>query len=208
MKIVYDGGAVSGQWHGEAPTALVLAHGAGGSMHTPQLKAIADGLVPHAISTLRFNFPYAEAGRRAPDRAAVLEACYRAVAAHAAERCDRVFLGGRSMGGRMASHIVAQGTPADGLVFLAYPLHAPATPEKLRDEHLYRIGVPMLFVQGTRDTFARRDLFDAVVARLPNATVHTIEGADHGHKVAGRAPRDVNDEIVDVVANWITRVKR
>jgi predicted alpha/beta-hydrolase family hydrolase len=203
MKIAWDGGEVSAVRDGDSDTVLVLAHGAGGNMHTPQLKAVAEALAARDISVLRFNFPYAEAKKRAPDRTPNLEACWRAIAAEARKGARRLFLGGRSMGGRIASHIVAQGEPADGLVFLAYPLHPPGKPERMRDEHLYGIDAPMLFVQGTRDSFARADLFDAVVKRLPRATVHAIENGDHGHKVSGRAPAAVSAEIANAVADWI-----
>src|SRR5207249_12263869 len=97
---------------------------------------------------------------------------------------------------RIASHIVAGGFPAAGLAFQSYPLHPPGKPERLRDAHLHRIAVPMLFVSGTRDPFASGDLLDRTVASLPSATLHRIEGADHGMKVKGRPPSDVIAEVV------------
>jgi len=204
MKISTPGGDVSAEWTGDGDTVLVLAHGAGGTLHTPQLVSLARALATRGISVMRFNFNYAEAGKRAPDRTAVVEACWRAILPEARARAKRLFVGGRSMGGRIASHVVAQGEPCDGLVFLAYPLHAPATPEKLRDEHLYTIDAPMLFVQGTRDAFAKPDLFAGVIERLgARATVHAIEGGDHSHKVKGRTAADVEVEIVSAITAFI-----
>lgn len=206
--IAWEGGTVGAAWVDPSPgrPLVVLAHGAGGTMHTPQLKRVAEHLAGRGIGSLRFNFPYAEAKRKAPDRQPLLEACYRAAAERARERADLVFLGGRSMGGRIASHIVATGEPCAGLVFLAYPLHPPGKPERLRDEHLYGIDVPMLFVQGTRDSFARGDLLSATLVRLPRAKLHALEGGDHGHKVAGRPPAEVDAEIADAVAGWVDSV--
>lgn len=187
-----------------APRAtFVLAHGAGGDMNHPQLAAFASGLAGRGIAVVRFNFPYREAGRRAPDRPDKLEACYWAVAKEAGETAERLFLGGGSMGGRIASHIVADGFPAAGLVFQSYPLHPPGKPERRRDEHLARIGVPMLFIWGTKDAFATGDLLPRTIETLPNATLHRIEGGDHGLKVRGRTPTDVVDEVVRVIADWI-----
>jgi hypothetical protein len=108
------------------------------------------------------------------------------------------------MGGRIGSHIVAAGEPADGLVFLAYPLHPPGKPEKLRDAHLYELSAPMLFIQGTRDPFAQRDLLEATVARTKDSTLHWVDGGDHSHKVSGRTTADVTAELIGVVARWIS----
>jgi predicted alpha/beta-hydrolase family hydrolase len=207
-SITWNDSAVSAAWHHPARGGvyLVLAHGAGGTMHTPDLAAYADALVTRGIGAVRFNFPYAEARRRAPDRQAVLETCYRAVAAQVASRAERLFLGGRSMGGRIASHIVASGTPAAGLVFLSYPLHPPGQPDRLRDAHLYTIALPMLFMQGTRDAFARPDLLQRTLARLPTATWHAVDGADHALRVRGRAPDDLIAELAKTTADWMARI--
>jgi hypothetical protein len=117
-----------------------------------------------------------------------------------------LILGGRSMGGRIASQIAADSPPSAlaGLVFLAYPLHPPGRPDKLRDAHLPRIQVPMLFLSGTRDTFARQDLLESSLARLPRAQIFWIEGADHSFKVPGRPPADINDLVVEQVARFLT----
>jgi len=181
----------------------VLGHGAGGNLHTPGLAAFAEALGDRGIGTVRFNFPYAEVKRKIPDPRPRLEACYRAVAARVAERADRLFLGGRSMGGRIASYVVAAGYPAAGMVFLSYPLHPPGKPEQLRDAHLPKITVPMLFIQGSRDNFAQPDLLAATIRRLPAAMLHSVEGGDHSLTVRGRKADEVTREVVDVTVKWM-----
>lgn len=202
----WEGGTVAGSWHpAPKPAAgvLVLAHGAGNNKDNSLLVAVGEALASRGISVLRFNFPYMEAGRKAPDPGPRLESCYRSVAAYAAGRHERVFLGGKSLGGRIASQIVAQGTPVSGLVFLGYPLHPPGRPERLRDEHLAAIDVPMLFCQGTRDPFADSDLLRSTLDRLPTATLVPIEGGDHSLRVRGRPESDVYGEISEVVAKFV-----
>jgi uncharacterized protein len=199
---------VSAAWHHPAHgrVYLVLGHGAGGTLDTPDLVTYADELAQRDIGAVRFNFLYSEERRKAPDRQTVLEDCYRAVADQVGRRAQTVFLGGRSMGGRIASHIVASGTSAAGLVFLSYPLHPPGQPDRLRDKHLYTIKIPMLFLQGTRDAFARPDLLQRTLARLPTATLHAVDGADHSLRVRGRAPNDLIAELANATAEWIKRV--
>lgn len=204
MRFDTEAGALSGAWHhpSEGSTYLVLAHGAGGTMDTPSMVAFADAIAARGLGAVRFNFMYSQAGKKSPDRTAVLEACYRDVADAVAKHAERVLLGGRSMGGRIGSHLVAQGYPAAGLVFLAYPLHPPGKPEAIRDAHLYDIAVPMLFLQGTKDPFSQPQLLARTIERLPTATLHPIEGGDHSHKVRGRAPADVLTELVDATIEW------
>ena len=201
----WEGGTISGAWHHpkQGGDYLILGHGAGGDMDTPQLRAYADLIAARDLGAVRFNFAYAEAGKKSPDKADKAEACYRAVASEVAKRATRLFIGGRSFGGRIGSHIVAQGFPAAGLVFLAYPLHPPGKPERLRDEHLKQIAVPMLFLQGTRDPFARPDLLEKTIASLPTATLHSVENGDHSHKVPGRSAADVTSELVDATFDWL-----
>lgn len=201
----WDGGTVSGVWHHPVggATYLVLGHGAGGNLHTPALARFAEALSAHGIGVVRFNFPYAEAGRKAPDKQKTLETCYRAVASDVAKRAQRLFLGGRSMGGRIASHVVADGLAAAGLIFFSYPLHPPGQPERLRDAHLAKITVPMLFIQGSRDAFARPDLLSSTIKKLPTATLQVVEGADHGLTVRGRPAEDVIGELVDTTVSWV-----
>jgi predicted alpha/beta-hydrolase family hydrolase len=204
----WDGGTVSGAW--DHPKAgrdyLLLGHGAGGTLHTPQLKSYAERIAARGLGAVRFNFAYAEAKKKAPDRTDKLEACYRSVANAVAARAKRVFVGGRSMGGRIGSHIVAQGFPAAGLVFLAYPLHPPGKPERIRDEHLKTISAPMLFIQGTRDPFAKPELLDKTIAALPSATLHRVQDGDHSHKVPGRPAADVMDELVEATFDWLATI--
>jgi predicted alpha/beta-hydrolase family hydrolase len=195
----------------DAVALLVLGHGAGSPMKAPLLAGFCEAIAGLGVATLRFDFPYMREGRKAPDRAPVLVETYRAVFAEAQRRADGlpVLAGGRSMGGRMASMAVAEGMPAAGLVFLAYPLHPPGRPEKIRAAHLYEIEVPMLFVQGTRDAFARPDLLAAVLERLGSrAELVAIEGGDHGFKVAGgqRDPRRIGQSLAAPVATFVRRV--
>lgn len=201
----WEGTGLSVAWDHPAKggTYLLLAHGAGGNLHTPGLAAYARALAASGIGAVRFNFPYAEAGRRVPDRQPTLERCYADVAAHVRPRIPRLFLGGRSMGGRIASHVVASGVAASGLVFLSYPLHPPGRPDRLRAAHLPKIGVPMLFLHGTRDAFADPTLLRRVLDGLPTATLHDLEGADHGLTVRNRPAADVIGELVDVTVRWI-----
>ena len=171
------------------PTAtLVVAHGAGAGMDHPFLAGFSRALNELGIATLRFNFPYREAGRKFPDRPPAAIAAWRAAMAEAAARSggEPVWAGGKSFGGRMASMAVAEGMPAAGLVYLGYPLHPPGKPDKVRDEHLYGLTLPMLFLQGTRDPFATPELLEAVVARIgPSATLEWRDGGGHTFEVKG-----------------------
>jgi len=170
---------------------LVLAHGAGGDMGTKFLEGFAGGISAAGVSCLRFNFPYAEAGRRGPDREPALRDAWAAAFERAASIGGPVWAGGKSLGGRIASMMAADGElPTEGLVFVGYPLHPPGKPERIRDQHLDRIEVPMLFIQGTADPFARWGLLEKVVGRLGDrATLHPVEGGDHSFRARGR-PRD------------------
>jgi predicted alpha/beta-hydrolase family hydrolase len=204
----WDGREVSGAWHRSTSSgkALLLAHGAGYNMNTRLLIDIADALAERGVNVLRFNFPYTEAGRRAPDPQPRLEQCYTAVAWAAAEEFPRPVLGGKSMGGRIASHIVANGFSAGGLVFLGYPLHPVGKPERIRNAHLKDIDVPMLFLQGTRDPFATPELLHETVESLRKATLVEIEGGDHSFKLAGRTTQDVNAELIEAIARFLVEI--
>ena len=167
---------------------LVVAHGAGAGMEHPFMSGFTRALNDDGVATLRFNFPYREAGRKFPDRPPAAIAAWRAAmdAARSRSEGEPLWAAGKSFGGRMASMAVAEGMPASGLVYLGYPLHPPGKPEKLRDEHLYGLELPMLFLQGTRDTFATPELLEGVVSRVgPIATLHGCEGGDHSFAVAG-----------------------
>jgi uncharacterized protein len=205
------GADASASVHGQGATVVVLGHGAGGTRRTPMLVALAEALAGSGRAAVLYNFPYAEKGRRSPDPAAVLEATTRAAAALALEASGaaRIVHGGRSMGGRIASQVVAAGERADGLAFLAYPLHPPGQFERRREAHLPSIEAPMLFVQGTRDAFAREDLLLALLERLgPRAELHRVAEADHSFAVlrrSGRAPKDVLGEVRDALLAWLER---
>src|SRR5919106_6624467 len=168
LEIDTPKGPVSATLTGSGKTApiLVLAHGAGGGVDDPLLAGFAEGLSAEGISCLRFNFPYRELGKRAPDPEPVLRGAWEAAFALGAEMGSPVWVGGKSMGGRIASMAVADGLPAAGLVFLGYPLHPPGKPDRIRDEHLYRIAVPMLFLQGTSDSFATPATLRPVLDRI------------------------------------------
>jgi hypothetical protein len=209
IEIPTEHGAVSASVHGEGKTVLALGHGAGGDRRTGLLLRLADTLAEGGRRVVLHNFPYTEARRRVPDKPAVLEATIRAVATHARKGlgASKLVLGGKSMGGRIASQAVAQGLAAEGLVFLGYPLHPPGRFDTLRDRHLAAITAPMLFVQGTRDAFARADLLAAVLGGLADrATLHSIEDGDHSFAVprrTGRAPAQVEAEVAAAITSWL-----
>jgi predicted alpha/beta-hydrolase family hydrolase len=209
QELRVPGADASAAVHGRGATVVVLGHGAGGTRRTPMLVALAETLAGSGRAAVLYNFPYAERGRRSPDPPAVLEATARAAAALAldATGATRIVHGGRSMGGRIASQVVAAGERADGLAFLAYPLHPPGQFERRREAHLPSIEVPMLFVQGTRDAFAREDLLLALIERLgPRAALHRVADADHSFGVlkrSGRTPQDVLAEVRDALLGWL-----
>jgi hypothetical protein len=189
-------------------TLFVCAHGAGGHMNDSGMLKLAEQLRGRGMDVVRFNFLYREKGARAPDPMPRLMACFAAVASHARReiRADLCIIGGRSMGGRAASMLAAEGFPCDALLLLAYPLHPAGKPEQLRDTHLARVTVPVLCLNGTRDSLCRRDLMDKVVAGLPGTwTMHWLEGADHGFHVlraSGRSDGGVLNEIGEVSQRW------
>jgi predicted alpha/beta-hydrolase family hydrolase len=162
-------------------------------MDSPFLAGFTRAVNEAGIATLRFNFVYSERGRRAPDSESKLRAAWVAAFDEAGVRAPgvRVFAGGKSLGGRIASMGVADDElAAAGLVFLGYPLHPPGKPDRVRDEHLYRIEAPMLFLQGTADPFARSEVLEPVLRRLGRrAEYHPIDGGDHSFRVRG-AKRD------------------
>jgi predicted alpha/beta-hydrolase family hydrolase len=173
-----------------ADRAVLLAHGAGADMHAAALTAVADALADVQIPSLRFDFPYRRAGRRAPDRPPVLLAAAREAAADLAQRSrvplHRLVLGGRSMGGRICSMVAADEIdplPAFGLALLGYPLHPPGKPDALRVEHFPRMTMPVLFVSGTRDAFATPDELTRHAKKVKGAVMFSwIETGDHGFK--------------------------
>ncbi len=193
----------------DARAVLVLAHGAGAGQHHPFMTTVAQGLARHAVTTVTFDFPYVHEGRRLPDKAPVLEACFAAVAGAVARESATGhlprFVGGKSMGGRMATHLAAaHAVDARGVVALGYPLHPPGRPERLRTAHLAGITWPLLVVQGSRDAFGTpEELRPALAAVRGPLTLHLIEGGNHAFAVRGRAAGAVLDEVVATVARWI-----
>ena len=197
-----------------ADRAVLLAHGAGSDMHAATLEHVADALAAVKVPSLRFNYPYRDAGRKSPDRAAVLDAATREAAAELARVTklspERLVLGGRSMGGRYCSLVVGDDqdpVPALGLLLLGYPLHAAGKPDQPRIEHFPRLRVPCLFVSGTRDSLASHDaLTTAVKAIKGPVTMHWLESADHGYrpkKSSGRTADEVAAEVSDVSVRWV-----
>lgn len=192
--------------------AFVLAHGAGGHRADRGMNALADAFRSVGLDTIRFNFPYRERGSGRPDPMPLLKETIAAVAERARTELSprRLLLGGRSMGGRAASMLAADGFPCDGLLLLAYPLHPAGQPQKLRDAHLAAIRVPVLCFNGTRDTLCRQDLMDDVVSRLPRSwTMAWLEGADHSFHVlksSGRTDSEVLDEIAQRTVAWARSV--
>jgi len=192
---------------------LILAHGAGAGHDSTFMVSYAGALSARGITTVTFNFPYTQRGRRLPDAAATLEACWRATIAAVRERAGaaaRIVAGGKSMGGRIASQVAADDVTAAnlaGLVFLGYPLHPPGGAERRRTAHWAQVRLPALFVQGSRDTFGSPDELRANLSTFGGtATVIVVEGGDHSFKVtraAGRPQDSVHADIQDAIANWI-----
>jgi predicted alpha/beta-hydrolase family hydrolase len=192
-----------------ARALMVLAHGAGAGQRHPLMVATANGLASRAIEVVTFDFPYMHARRGAPDKAPVLEHAFRAAidASRALEGLGRarLFIGGKSMGGRMATHLGAQGVDGlMGIVVLGYPLHPPGQPNKLRVDHLPAIAPPLLVVQGERDAFGSpAELEPHLKTMKAPVTVHAIAGADHSLSVRGKRGPDVFESMIDVVAEWV-----
>lgn len=197
-----------------ARVIYVLGHGAGAGMRHPFLETVAVKLGQRGIATFRYQFPYMEAGRKSPDTQRVLEATTRAAMAAAAHHVPDLPLvaGGKSLGGRISSHVAATDPPPGlrGLIFLGFPLHAPKRPDTKRAEHLERVTVPMLFVQGSRDDLADLDLLMPIVRRLGvGATLHVVEGGDHSFNVSKRSGTTIEavlERISDAVSIWTERL--
>ena len=196
-----------------AIACLVLGHGAGAGMGHPFMEAAAQGLAERKIATFRYQFPYMESGRRAPDSPKVLLATIRnaVVKARRSVRGLPLFAGGKSMGGRMTTLAAAQ-EPLDGvkgLVFHGFPLHAPAKRGNERAAHLVNLKIPMLFVQGTRDKLCDLELLAPVLKALGRrAKLHLVDGADHGFHVpkrSGRTDAEALAELVHVTAAWVRK---
>jgi predicted alpha/beta-hydrolase family hydrolase len=195
-------------------SCLVLAHGAGAGQRHPFMTTMAQGLSARGIDVVTFNFLYMEQRRRVPDRMPQLVACYRAVTDAArkeiASARERLFIGGKSMGGRAATHVAAEDSSLaiEGIVLLGYPLHPPGRPDQLRDTHLPAVERPMLFVQGSRDTFGTPTELKPILASLtPLPKLHTVDGGDHSFKIAGRDAKarqaEVYRDVQATIVEWI-----
>lgn len=209
LRIETPAGAVSALWSGPegAEWALVYAPGAGSNLSDPFGAWAAEALAREGIGCLRFQFPYSEAGRGAPDRPAVLESVWRAVLSAARPSAGRIVAGGRSMGGRIASQVVADGEDVAALALFAYPLHPPGRPEQRRDAHLPRVAVPTLFCSGDRDTFATVDELRDAIVTMQDGRLRVLAGADHGFaalKSSGRTREDVWAEAVAALLEMMT----
>jgi uncharacterized protein len=192
---------------------LLLGHGAGADQMSEFMVNFAEGLAARGVDVVTFNFLYPEQGRKAPDRQEKLEACFRAVIGQVRDnlRGNKLFIGGKSMGGRIASQIAAAGVDdLRGLTFLGYPLHPPGKPEQSRAEHLSRIRKAMLFVQGERDTFGTADELSPLIKRLkPGAQLYTIAGGDHSFKVPKKLnipQEEIYQAAQDEISRWLKRI--
>ena len=194
---------------------LILGHGAGASQTSSFMTSFASGLADRGIDAITFNFLYSEQGRRLPDPNDRLEACWCAMIEAVRERLDagedRLAIGGKSMGGRIASQVAATGIAGlAGLVFLGYPLHPPGKPDRFRSAHLPDVKAPMLFVQGSRDAFGTPDELRPIIAPLePPADLYIVEGGDHSFKVrkgAAVSQDHVHGAIQDHIAAWLRKI--
>ena len=195
-----------------AGVTLILGHGAGANQASSFIVSFATALAARGIETVSFNFLYSEQGRRVPDPGPKLEACYRAVIEAVRNRKGRhggkLAIGGKSMGGRIASQVAAAGVGGiAGLVYLGYPLHAPGRPDRMRAAHLSKVGAPMLFVQGSRDAFGTPEELRPVIEQIrPQPELYVVEGGDHSFTVlkkSGFTQEAVNRTILDKVAGWL-----
>ena len=211
-SLVYASAAPAG------PT-LILAHGAGAGQRSPFMVEFARGIAALGVTVVTFDFPYISAKRRVPDRGPVLESCYRSVIAAVLARRESsarapLFAGGKSMGGRIATQVAAAdpALPVAGLVLLGYPLHPPGRPTELRAAHLPNIRRPMLFVQGSRDSFGSPDELQAALRTVrPAPVIHVVSGGDHSLKLSRRDPNvqaAVFDDARRTIGEWMASVVR
>jgi predicted alpha/beta-hydrolase family hydrolase len=195
---------------------LLLGHGAGAAQTHPFMVDMAGRIAARGVDVVTFNFLYTEHGRKMPDRTDLLEACWHAAIANVRARgglhTERLFCGGKSMGGRIVSNIAAspagEGLTLSGLVFLGYPLHPPGKPKVRRDEHLSRIPFRMLFVQGSRDDLGSAAEIRAVVRKLPKARLHVVEGGDHSLALLKREGEEKQDEALEAAAAIASFVRK
>jgi predicted alpha/beta-hydrolase family hydrolase len=206
LQALADLGATAHPSQGDVEGLLVLAHGAGADQRHPFMTGVASGLALRHVDVVTFDFPYMRNRRRVPDRAPVLERAFREVieVARSWSRTPRLFIGGKSMGGRMATHLGAAGLDRlSGIVVFGYPLHPPGKPTELRVAHLSSVSVPVFIVQGERDTFGTPAELKPYVDGMTAATLYVVERGDHSLSVKGRARAEVLDQVLDATAAWM-----
>jgi predicted alpha/beta-hydrolase family hydrolase len=211
-SVAVDGGSTSAIYEPASESQVgvfVCAHGAAGNMRDRGLSRAAEAVRAAGLGVVRFNFLYSEKRSQRPDPMPRLKECVAAVVAHTREELGsgRLIFGGRSMGGRAAPMLAADGFEADGLLLLAYPLHPAGAPTQLRDAHLPDIRMPVLCINGTRDALCRTDLMEKVLTRVRTQwTMHWLDGADHSFHVpksSGRTDADVFAEVTDATRQWL-----
>jgi predicted alpha/beta-hydrolase family hydrolase len=198
-------------------TGVIIAHGAANDMNNSLIVAVAESLAAAGYTTLRFNFPYKEKGKKSPDTESTLIRTWQSAVSHLLNNerfpVDRVVAAGKSMGGRIASQMVAADQLAvEALIFLGYPLHAPGRTDKLRDSHLYEIKKPMLFFAGTRDPLCNMEKLREVLHRLPGQfDLEIVEGGDHSFRLpksSSRSAESVYRQIVEKCLQWLDPIAR
>jgi predicted alpha/beta-hydrolase family hydrolase len=198
--------AIATEPTGDSGWQFMYAPGAGSNVHDPFGTYACRALAEQGFECHRFQFPFQESGKKSPDRPSVLEETWRAVIAVTRSPGRKLIVGGRSMGGRIASQVVAAGEQIDALSLFAYPLHAPGKPDQPRDAHLSQINVPVLFCSGTADAFASPSELKEAAVLVPRSSVHLLEGADHGFnvkKASGRTRQDVWEEAALAMREWL-----
>ena len=204
-----DVGAVGYRAEGAAQALLVLAHGAGAGQRHPFMTAVATGFAARGVDVVTFDFPYMRERRKIPDRAPVLEKAFLDVVgvARTWSEAGTFFIGGKSMGGRMATHLGATHLEGlSGIVVFGYPLHPPGKPDQSRVQHLPSITAPVLIVQGERDAFGTpAELQPVLDSMSASVDVHVVQRGDHSLAVTGRRRDDVLDEVLDIAIAWVQR---
>jgi uncharacterized protein len=197
---------------GEQAAVFLCAHGAGGNMNDRSVLQTANTLRSRGLGVVRFNFLYKEKKSGRPDPMPRLKECFSAVVSRTREEIQpkTLIIGGRSMGGRAASVLAAEGFACDGLLLLAYPLHPPGKPDQLRDAHLPSITVPVICFSGTRDPFCTRELMEAVLKRVKTDwEMHWVEGADHSFHVlksSGKTDAQVLEQMGNDIESWVGKL--
>ncbi|HMD82005.1 MAG TPA: alpha/beta family hydrolase [Anaerolineales bacterium] len=191
----------------EKREGVILAHGAGSDMNSEFISFFHEKIAEAGYRCMKFNFPYSQNKKKVPDPQPVLQSIYRK--AIEAISFDRVIIGGKSMGGRISSYVADAG-PVKGLLFLGYPLHPPGKPDQLRDQHLYTIRKPMLFLSGTRDPFARAELLNNTLKKIgAYATLYSVEGGGHSLEVprkSGRSKEEILNDALHAILNWLRKL--